>query len=314
MHPNALHLTSSAMQQSPQFDQLLQRNSFLQLTFSNEQYPNSQGSGLPLLKVQTPLCSAVIALQGAQLLEFKTTQGKPLLWLSPNCNFTEGTALRGGVPVCLPWFGPHPTDPKKPKHGFARNQPWQLHNATLLNDGSALLTFTFNSPANDLFAFHFSAELTMTLGKTAKLEFTIKNSDEQAFDCSWVLHSYYHVSSLTDVRVKGLASKHYLDNLEKHAEKYQHGDVNFPYEVDRVYPNIDNALIIESSPHIEITHHNCPSVVVWNPGADNAAKMADVGTGNEQHYICVERGAVLDEQWNLNAGESRSAWMEFKEV
>jgi len=314
MSSNAVNVTSSNLRQLQHMEQLLKRSNFLQLISSSEQYPNSQGTGLPLLKVQTPLCSAVIALQGAQLLEFTTAQGKPLLWVSPNCNFSPGTALRGGVPICLPWFGPHPTDPKKPKHGFARNQPWQLTNAALLHDGSATLTFRFNSPANELFAFDFSAELTMTLGNTAKLEITVTNTDANAFDCSWVLHSYYNVSSLRDVKVKGLAGKHYLDNLEKHAEKYQQDDVNFPYEVDRVYPGIDNTLIIESSPRIEITHHNCPSVVVWNPGAENAAKMADVGVGNEQHYICVERGAVLGEQWNLKAGESRSAWMEFKEV
>lgn len=293
--------------------QVVQNNNFLQLISSKVQYPNKKGSGLPLIHVQTPLCNAVIALQGAQLLEFSTINGKPLLWLSPNCNFTPGVALRGGIPICLPWFGVNTQDSKKQKHGFARNESWQLNNATLLDDGSAELIFTFASEANNLFEFTFTSELKMTLGKSAKLELNVTNADSNPFDCSWALHNYHPVSSLSEVRVKGLAGKIYLDNLENYAEKLQAEDVNFPSEVDRVFYNIGNSLAIVGSPNITITHYNCPSVIVWNPGV-KAANIADIGAGNEQGYICVERGAVLKEKWRLAAGESRSAWMELKET
>lgn len=293
--------------------QVIQDNSFLQLTSSKDQYPDSKGTGLPLIHVQTTLCNAVIALQGAQLLQFSTISGQPLLWLSPNCNFTPGVALRGGIPVCLPWFGVNAQDPKKPKHGFARNETWQLSSATLLDDDSAELIFSFVSTANALFEFNFTSELKMTLGKSAKLELKVTNTDVNSFACSWALHNYHPVRSLSDVRVKGLAGKMYLDNLESYAEKFQAEDVNFPSEVDRVFYNVDNSLTISGSPNISITHHNCPSVIVWNPGA-NAATIADIGAGNEQSYICVERGAVLNEKWNLTAGESQSAWMKFEEA
>ncbi len=293
--------------------QVIQENAFLQLTSSNDQYPNSKGSGLPLIYVQTSLCSAVIAIQGAQLLEFSTISGQPLLWLSPNCNFTPGVALRGGVPICLPWFGVNAQDPKKPKHGFARNETWELKSANLLDDGAAELIFSFASKANALFEFNFTSELKMTLGNSAKLELKITNTDSNPFDCSWALHSYHPVLSLSAVCVKGLAGKMYLDNLENYAEKLQAEDVNFPSEVDRVFYNVDNSLTIIGAPNIAITHHNCPSVIVWNPGA-NAATIADIGAGNEQGYICVERGAVLNEKWSLTAGESKRAWMELKEI
>ncbi|HSC68918.1 MAG TPA: D-hexose-6-phosphate mutarotase, partial [Cellvibrio sp.] len=295
-------------------EQLVANSGFLSITNSKEQYPDAPGSGLPLLIVETSLCSAVISLQGAHLLEFKTTDGDPLLWLSPNCDFTSGTALRGGVPLCLPWFGVNPSDATKPKHGFARNHFWELGKAQLLSDGTAELEFLFLSDANDLFSFDFSAELRMTLGKSAKLELTINNTDTADFECSFAMHNYHRISSLTDVRVLGLAGKKYLDNLESYAEKLQTGDVNFPGPVDRVYPAIDNIISISGSPNIEITHSNCPSVVVWNPGAEAAAKIADIGEGQEQFYICVERGAVLNEKWHLPAGTSKSAWMEFRQV
>lgn len=314
MLSDTVNLESLSSANIQQLQRLLADNNFLQLVSSREQYPQSPGRGLPLLRLQTPLCNAVIALQGAQLLEFTTTHGTPLLWLSPNCNFSQGTALRGGVPLCLPWFGPHPTDANKPKHGFVRNRTWHLSAAGILENGCAELTFSFASPANELFEFAFSAQLTMTLGKTAKLAIAVTNNDSKAFACSWVLHNYHAVSSLEDVRVIGLSGKTYLDNLEKHAEKYQAEDVKFSGEVDRVFPGVDNSLEIQGQPSIAITHHNCPSVVAWNPGAALAATMADVGAGNEKDYICVERGAVLQEQWHLQPGESKSAWMEFQEI
>lgn len=310
----SMHINLPNAASTLRLEQLVAKSGFLRLTTSNEQYPDAPGSGLPLLVVETSLCSGVISLQGAHLLEFKTTNGDPLLWLSPNCDFTPGTALRGGVPLCLPWFGVNQTDPTKPKHGFGRNSFWELGKAQLLSDGTAELEFLFVSDANQLFPYDFSAELRMTLGNSAKIELTINNTDTDDFDCSWAMHNYHRISSLTDVRVLGLAGRKYFDNFEGYAEKQQTGDVNFPGPVDRVYPAIDNSVTIKGSPTIEITHSNCPSVVVWNPGAEAAGKIADIGEGQEQFYICVERSAVLGEKWHLPAGTSKSAWMEFKQV
>lgn len=306
-------MSSSSPSISADVQALINNCEFLTLTDSHRVFINSKGAGLPLLGVNTAKATAIVAFQGAHLLHFCAANGKPLLWISPNCDFTPGVALRGGIPVCLPWFGPHAQDPKKPKHGFARNRDWQLSEAQLNSQGDAELLFRLVSKANDLFEFNFVAELLMTLGDTIKLEIRISNADQSAFDCSWVLHSYFPVASLADVKVKGLAGRDYLDNLEQHARKQQVGDVNFPCEVDRVYPAVETPVDISGSPEIRITHHNCPSVVVWNPGAANAAKITDIGAGNEQHYICVERGAVLNEKWRLSPGETHSAWMEITE-
>jgi len=293
-------------------DIIIDRCDFLELTSSDKAFPGSKGTGLPILRVSTEKCSALIALQGAHLLRFSTTNGHPLLWVSPNCDFTPGIALRGGIPVCLPWFGP--IDPTKPKHGFARNREWELSDATYLADGSVKLIFSFDSPANELFDFNFTAQLNMTLGSSIKLDLKVSNTDTRNVDYSWALHSYHPVSSLQDVRVQGLAGRTYLDNLDNLAAKTQQGDVSFSTAVDRIFPGIENPVAIAGTPSIQITHHNAPSVVVWNPGAANAAHIADIGAGNEQHFICVERGAVLAEKWNLAAGESKSAWVEIKDI
>ncbi|MDQ2075494.1 D-hexose-6-phosphate mutarotase [Marinimicrobium sp. ABcell2] len=298
----------------PALATLLDQYRSVSLTSSRELYPDAGGTGLPLLKVDTSLCQAVISLQGAQLLEFKNAQGTPLLWLSPQCQFEPGTALRGGIPLCLPWFGPHPQDSDKPKHGFARTRDWELVQVAESDDGRCELVFELICDANPLFDHAFSAELCMKLGKGIDPQLSVTNRDQRAFDCTWALHSYFPVRNLEEVRVKGLAGKTYLDNLEQLAPKTQEQDLGFIGEVDRMFPGVEQALEIDGEPTIRIEHDQCPSVITWNPGPEHAAKMADVGAGNEQGFICVERGAVLGEAWHLEAGETRIAGMKIIEA
>lgn len=293
---------------------LLSQYRTVSLTNSQELYPESEGQGLPLIQVNSPLCQAVIALQGAQILEFKNSAGTPLLWLSPQCQFNPGSALRGGIPLCLPWFGPHPTDASKPQHGYARTRNWELTQVAENDEGRCELTFELVSEPGPLFDYAFTCVLRMTLSRHVDIQLSITNRDSQAFDFSWAFHSYFPVRILEQARVKGLAGRDYRDNLEQLITKTQDQDLGFVGEVDRVFPGIEQAVEIAGEPTIRIEHDQCPSVITWNPGPDNAAAMADVGAGNEQGFICVERGAVLDEAWHLDAGETRTAWMRISEA
>lgn len=293
---------------------LLSQYRTVSLTNSQELYPESEGQGLPLIQVKSPLCQAVIALQGAQILEFKNSAGTPLLWLSPQCRFNPGSALRGGIPLCLPWFGPHPTDASKPQHGYARTRNWELTQVAENDEGRCELTFELVSEPGPLFDYAFTCVLRMTLSRHVDIQLSVTNRNSQAFDFSWAFHSYFPVRILEQARVKGLAGRDYRDNLEQLITKTQDQDLGFVGEVDRVFPGIEQAVEIAGEPTIRIEHDQCPSVITWNPGPDNAAAMADVGAGNEQGFICVERGAVLDEAWHLDAGETRTAWMRISEA
>lgn len=299
---------------SPRSTELINRFPFLELVTSQQLYPQHPGIGLPLLVVKTAAFRAVVAFQGAHLLSFTPASGNDLLWLSPNCNFSAGKALRGGVPLCLPWFGPHETDASAAKHGFARNNPWELTGASQLPEEAVELIFSFRSEGHVNFPPAFSASLRMQLGNTARLELTLTNQTEHTFTSSWALHSYHPVSDINSVTIPALAGKTYLDNLESHARKLQQGPLVFRGEVDRVFPAISEPLLIEgSTPCIRIDHHNAPSVITWNPGASNAATIEDIGAGQEQNYICVERGAVLAEKWQIPANTSVSGWLEISE-
>ncbi len=283
-------------------------------TSSRELYPEADGEGLPLIRIATSLCRAVIAPQGAQLLEFKTAAGTPLLWLSPRCRFTPGKALRGGIPLCLPWFGPHPSDSSKPQHGFARTSDWNLTQVSQADDGHCELRFELHHQPDDRCSQAFTADLRMVLGNSIDLELSITNRDERDFNCTWALHSYFPVPSQAEVTVPVLAGRNYLDNLENHARKHQDGPLTFSGEVDRVFPAIDSPVVIEGQPRVRIDQEQCPSVVAWNPGPEKAAKMADVGLGNQEGFICIERGAVLDEGWRLAPGEKRSGRLVIKAI
>lgn len=287
---------------------LLNHCDAISLSHSNELYPQCFGDGLPLLRINTPLCQATIAIQGAQLLEFTPHNGKPLLWLSPQCHFQAGKSPRGGVPICLPWFGAHPTDASKPSHGFARTIDWFLESVDL-DDERCELVFRLTHTANALFPQAFTSRITMRLNQEAELILEMHNTGDSAFDTSWALHSYFNVDDLSAASVAGLEDLTYADKVQGFESFTQQGQVKFTGEVDRVFEDVSGFVSITGNPAINITHYNCPSVVVWNPGAALSATMSDVGANNERGYICVERGAVRGDAWSLEANEHRSAWI-----
>ncbi|HEY7885008.1 MAG TPA: D-hexose-6-phosphate mutarotase [Cellvibrionaceae bacterium] len=286
------------------------------LTDSHTLYPEARGDNLPLITLVNKACSATVALHGAQLLSFTPAGGDDLLWLSPHCNFSSQGALRGGIPLCLPWFGEHPSDTSKPKHGFARNQPWELTHISAadsatdnaIDSDTCELEFTLTHSANTLFNHSFTAKLTMALGRECSLALSLTNTSSSAFDCSWVMHTYFAINDLDSVQVLGLENRDYLDKTQSNARFTQEGPVSFKGELDRVYEQINNPVHI-SQRNITLTHQNCPSVVVWNPGATLAASIGDIGPGNERGFVCVERGACSGDAWHLGPNESLSASM-----
>jgi glucose-6-phosphate 1-epimerase len=265
--------------------------------------------GLPLLIVRSDLCEAVISLQGAQLLEFTPRGEKPLLWLSPLAEYTAGRAIRGGVPICLPWFGVHPEDPARPKHGFVRVSQWSLAKLRQSKSGGHVVTLCYRSErdALELFPFRFSAELEISLSSKLVLDLSVKNEDIRPMPVSWAFHSYFSVSALESVSVSGLENCIYLDNTAGLKSQLQQGRVKFAGELDRVYENAGARQCIEGDSPVCVQGENCNTVIVWNPGEDLASRMVDIGADNYRSFICVERGAAFSDSWMLAAGEKKSA-------
>lgn len=263
-----------------------------------------------LLVVDNPRGKAVVALQGAQLLSYIPSGGRDLLWLSPNATLETGKAVRGGIPLCLPWFGVNQREPGKPKHGFARTSRWQLEEAITEEDGSTTLLLglrQFNLTPHPLFGYAFEASLEIHCGSALQLRLAVKNCSNETLPLSWALHSYHPVDDLAGTAVSGLDGKTYLDNTRELVAARQQGDVTFNGELDRVYLDVDRQQTILGSPCIKVSGDNAPSAIVWNPGPELAASMADLGPGRHRDYLCLERGAAFDDEQSLAAGETMRA-------
>ncbi|QZA80428.1 D-hexose-6-phosphate mutarotase [Deefgea piscis] len=290
-----------------QIEAMLAQVKGVRLTTSSAYY-QTEGEGLALLVVENALGSAVLALQGAHLISYIPAQGQDLLWLSPNAIFKPAKAIRGGIPLCMPWFGGHPDG--LPSHGFARAMDWQLRSAQNLADGSTELVLCLQDNAQTLaiwpHAFVFA--LTVRVGRCLDLSLKIENRSDTSLPYTYAFHSYFAVEDYTQVAVQGLAGCEYIDTVGEHVRLLQTGDMTFTGTTDRVYLNVPaEQKIVTAQRSIQIisdTH----SAVVWNPGA-HAANIGDIGAGVNQTFVCVERGNVFDNAIVLAAGEAHTATM-----
>ncbi len=283
-------------------------------SLSNTQERYDATDALPLLIIDTPTCFAVISFQGAQLLEFQPKGDQPWLWLSPLANFRHGQAIRGGIPVCLPWFGVHQEDPNKPKHGFVRDRIWQLSHIDESPDKlDIVLDFSYDGSEPALFATAFSCQLRFCLDDALSIELQLNNDSSEAQLFSWALHSYLAVNAIADTRISGLNKQHYLDNTQQLKTFMQAGHIVFSGEVDRVYQACESAQTLETHHHLTISGKHCPSCIVWNPGEDLALQMQDV----QQHfkdYVCVERGCSFEDSITLRPNQRFNSTMHIKKT
>lgn len=250
---------------------------------------------LALVVVEHPQVRAVVCLQGAQLLSWQPVGEKEVIWLSDNTPFRSGVAVRGGVPVCWPWFG-NANVAGLPSHGFARNLRWQLC-AHQQNEQGVMLTFELhNSEASQRYWPHdFTLYARFRLATQCDIELEAHGN----FTTTAALHSYFQVGNSRAVQVSGLGQQ-FIDKV-KHgrAGELTSGVQDFLYQIDRVYLNPEVCSLIEDaawSRVIEVTHQHHSNVVVWNPGPEVTASMQDMQSNAWQQFVCVETACVTQPQ------------------
>ncbi|WP_099064228.1 D-hexose-6-phosphate mutarotase [Serratia sp. BW106] len=242
---------------------------------------------LPVVVVSHPKVRAVISLQGAHLLAWQPAGEKPVIWLSNNTPFKTGNAIRGGVPICWPWFGPV----AKPSHGFARNQAWSL-TAHDEDDNGVILTFTLkdNEQTRSLWPHAFTLIARFKLGEECEIELE-SHGDYQA---TAALHTYFQIGDIAQVKVAGLGEP-YIDKVAAGAQASQVGDVTFVGQTDRVYTQPDAFSLIKDASlqrTIEVHHHHMSDVIAWNPGVELSCSMADMPNDGYKTMVCVETGRI----------------------
>ncbi|MFM2197153.1 MAG: hypothetical protein RLZZ505_585 [Verrucomicrobiota bacterium] len=229
-----------------------------------------------------------MALHGAHVMSWKPAGEEEVLYLSPDAVFKEGKAIRGGIPVCWPWFNAHPADASQPSHGLVRGRFWELLDA---GEDASGVTLRFGIRVGI-----WSAELTVKAGEELEVALKSKNTSEVPIVISGSLHSYLGVSDISHVRVVNLDGSAYLDTVGKPQMRKQKGDVVFDREVDRIYESSRSLLLVDdlSGRTILIEKSGSNSTVIWNPWLEKAAALADLPDDGYRKFCCIETAIAND--------------------
>lgn len=276
----------------------------------------AENNGLTFARITTPSCIAEFYLHGAHLTQWQPTGRQPVLFLSERSHFAADKAIRGGVPLCFPWFGARTPTPASmrtdgPTHGFARTQPWKLSFAALSGDDLHLtLTLAPNDVSRSLGFDHFRAALELRLGRELRMRLTTVNDGAAPQQFGEALHTYFHVGDVTKISVSGLQGAEYLDKTEGFARKRQEQpEITFAAETDRLYFDTTSTVTIDDPVlhrRIRIAKENSNSTIVWNPWENSAAKLDDMAPGAWQGMVCVETANAGPNSFTLAPNEAHT--------
>jgi len=267
---------------------------------------NTKGA-LEYLYISNKAAEAKIALQGAHIFHFQPKGHKPVLWVSESASFEKGKAIRGGIPVCWPWFGPHPTDGTLPNHGFARTALWEHIKTQEISETETKVLLGLNSSKESLklWPYHFELRLEITIGAELRVSLVTKNLDTKAFTITDALHTYLAIEDINSVYINGLDKKSYFDKTDGSFDNVQEGRLHFTKETDRIYQSITSALSIhDQNRTTHVKTKGSQTVVVWNPGEALAGKMSDLS--DHSRMLCVESANALDDAPLIEPNESHS--------
>jgi len=270
----------------------------------------AQGKGgLPKINVQSPWSTAEIYLHGAHVTHFQKNGGPPLLFMSAKSHFAPGKPIRGGVPICFPWFGNRAGEPS---HGFARSATWQLRKTAAAPDGVVTLTFALPPiPGRDAWK-NLRPEFTVTVADTLTMELTVANdSCGEPLEIENCLHTYFHVGDINQVSITGLRGLPF-DDFAAGATGVRRMEndpvLRMAKETNRVYP--DHAGVVEIRDEelqrtIRIEKSGSNSTVVWNPWTTQKLPD-DFDPAEHKNMVCVESGNVKQNQLSLLPGKTTS--------
>ena len=268
--------------------------------------------GFPVVEVSNEFAEASISVYAGQVLSFKpVSQQKDVMFLSSQAYYSSGKAIKGGTPVCWPWFGPDPEAKGRPNHGFVRNRLWEMRDVASTTDGATKISLGLNDTpeTREIWDYSFDFTIAITVGEVLTVELITHNTGQQAFTITQALHTYFKIGDLNQVTVLGLKGQQYIDKVDGGKEKTQAEEVTFSAECDRIYLNVPPELTIQDpalNRKIKVTATNSKTAIVWNPGADVAAKMADLGDRDYLNFVCVETANAANEIIEIAAGDRYS--------
>ena len=265
-------------------------------------------NGLERLAIATGRATAEVYLHGAHVTAWQPSGAEPVIWVSGDSQFHPDKPIRGGVPICFPWFSAHATDASAPMHGFARLREWTLSGA---DDRGADVQVTFRLTDDDIsrrsaWPHRFTADYRITVGDHLALALDVTNTGDAPLTFEAALHTYFAVKDIRQVGVTGLAGTEYLDKVEAFGRKRESdAPIRFAGETDRVYLDTESTCTIHDPGfrrRIEIAKTGSQSTIVWNPWIDKARAMADFGDDEWPSMLCIETANVRDAAVRLEPG------------
>jgi glucose-6-phosphate 1-epimerase len=264
--------------------------------------------GLPCARVSGARADAELYLQGGQLTRWQPHDTAPVLFLSPRAVYAPGTAIRGGVPLVFPWFGPHAGDPQAPMHGFARTRPWRLVTSGPGADGAVVLDLALedDEATRRLWPAAFALRYRVTVGDALHLALEVVNTSPTPFTFEAALHTYLAVGDVEAVAVTGLEHTTYLDKVDAFTRK-RHGaePLRLTGETDRVFVGTRARCTVDDRAlgrRLVVDKAGSETTVVWNPWATRTRAIADLGADDWRRMLCVETANAADDAVTLSAG------------
>ena len=266
--------------------------------------------GLVRAVVSSQAAEAEIYLQGAHVARWTPRGQRPVLFLSSKSLFTPGKAIRGGVPVIFPWFGPRAEGKPGPDHGFARITEWALEGTKLRNNGDVEITLALapNGSAHTFGYDEFALRFRVTVGSDLQMELEVLNYGKAPFVYEEALHAYFAVGDVRQASVSGLEGTLYIDKTDGFKRKQLGSEaLRIAKETDQVHLNTNTTSVIHDpawNRRLIVEKSGSETTVIWNPWIDKAKGMSDMAPDEWQEMICVETANAADNALRLAAGGS----------
>jgi len=264
---------------------------------------------LVFINISNKYADADICLYGAHVTSFRPVRTMEMLFMSPDTNYKVGKAIRGGIPVCFPWFGPHKTDSSLPQHGFGRLMYWDVLATKSLPNGETQvdLILEASDETQQYWPYDFETVMHITIGASLTVTLDVRNTSEETFTYGCALHTYFMISDIAHIGIEGLQGLKYLNQLTGAMGKQDEEILKIDEALTRHYQNTESAVVLADEGfrrRIRIEKAGSKVTTVWNPGAEACLGMGDMPDDGFANFVCIEATAAFDYMIDLAPGAS----------
>ncbi|WP_298774108.1 D-hexose-6-phosphate mutarotase [uncultured Shewanella sp.] len=263
-------------------------------------------NGLEYIDIDTQHCQARIFKQGAQIDFFKPKGQQPLLWRSSDNDYQVGSAIRGGIPICWPWFGMH-ANPDWPQHGFARTQIWQLSEVNINEtEVDLLFTLTLNDSTQEYWPHRTQLSARFRLSDTLSLSLINTNLDDKTITFSQALHSYFSIGDIHQFSATGFGQAQFIE-FNQGPFTQEQDNLVITQETDKVFTQLRPLQQLHTPKGIiEVSRQNSHSAILWNPWIEKSTRLSRFRDDDYLSMICLEAANVLDDSVTLAPNETHT--------